>query len=93
MERLRCHLHRPTNCSVALYRLAWPWTAFLWGRGAKPMGQTICLGVNRLGPWWIKSFTENPDFTWVSLSDIRVIMVITWVLMEELLCQTVMKRI
>jgi hypothetical protein len=57
------------------------------------MGQTICLGVNRLGPWWIKSFTENPDFTWVSLSDIRVIMVITWVLVEELLCQTVMKRI
>jgi hypothetical protein len=33
---------------------------------------------------------ENPTFTWVSLSDVRVIMEIMHVLMEELLCQVVM---
>jgi hypothetical protein len=32
---------------------------------------------------------ENPTFTWVSLSDVRVIMEIMRVLMEELLCQVV----
>jgi hypothetical protein len=36
---------------------------------------------------------EKPAFTRVNLSDIRVIMVIMHVLMEELLCQVVMGQI
>jgi DMSO/TMAO reductase YedYZ heme-binding membrane subunit len=36
---------------------------------------------------------ENPTFTRVSLSDVRVIMVIMRILVEELLYQAVMRRI
>jgi hypothetical protein len=36
---------------------------------------------------------EKSAFTRVNLSDVRVIMVIMRVLVEELLCQTVMKQI
>jgi hypothetical protein len=49
----------------------------------------ICFGVDRLDPWWTGSFMENPALIEVSLSDVRVIMVIIRVLIVELLCQAV----
>jgi hypothetical protein len=55
--------------------------------GARPLGWVICLDVDRPGPWWIGSLMEKPTFTRVNLSDVRVIMTIMHVLMEELLCQ------
>jgi hypothetical protein len=44
----------------------------------------ILLGVDRPGPWLIRSFMENPTFIAVSLSDVRVIMVIMHVLVVGL---------
>jgi hypothetical protein len=55
----------------------------------KPLGWAICLGVGHPGPWWIGSLMEKPAFTRANLSDVRVIMAILRVLMEELLCQVV----
>jgi hypothetical protein len=55
-----------------------------------PLGRAIYLSVDHLDPWWTRSFTDNPTFTRVSLSDVRVIMMILHVLMEELLCQVMM---
>jgi hypothetical protein len=55
--------------------------------GAKPSGLAICLGVDRPCPWWTTSLMRKPSFTRVNLSDVRVIMAIMRVLMEELLCQ------
>jgi hypothetical protein len=54
--------------------------------GAKPPGWIIYLGVDRLGPWWIRSLMENPAFTGSNLSDVIVIMAIMHVLVHELLC-------
>jgi hypothetical protein len=61
--------------------------------GAKPLGRAIRLDLDCLGPWWTGSFMENPAFTRASLSNVRDIMMIIHVLVEELLCQTVMGRI
>jgi hypothetical protein len=63
------------------------------GRGAKPPGWAICLGVDRPGPWWTGSLIEKPAFTRVNLSNVKVIMTIIRVLVKELLCQTVMGQI
>jgi hypothetical protein len=49
----------------------------------------ICFGVDHSGPWWTRSFMENPVLIGESLSDARVIMVIMHVLMEELPFQAV----
>jgi hypothetical protein len=49
-------------------------------RGVKPPGWAIFLGVDRLGPWWTESLMENPTFSRVNLSDVRVIMAIMNVL-------------
>jgi hypothetical protein len=46
----------------------------------------IHFSVDLPGPWWTKSFMENQAFSGVSLSDVRVIMVIMRVLMVEFLC-------
>jgi hypothetical protein len=43
----------------------------------------IYFGVDRSDPWWTKSFMETPAFIRVSLSDVRVIMVIMHILVEE----------
>jgi hypothetical protein len=55
------------------------------GGGVKPMGRAICLGVDRLGPWWTRSFMEKLVFNRVNLSDVRVVMMIMCVFMEGLL--------
>jgi hypothetical protein len=49
----------------------------------------MCFGVDRMGPYWTRSFMENPAFTGPSLSDITLMMVIMCVLVVELLCQAV----
>jgi hypothetical protein len=43
----------------------------------------IYFGVDHSDPWWTKSFMETPRFIRVSLSDVRVIMVIMHILVEE----------
>jgi hypothetical protein len=48
-------------------------------------------GVGCLGPWWTRAFMVGA--IWASLSDVRMIMTIMCVLLEELLCQAVMGRI
>jgi hypothetical protein len=58
--------------------------------GAKPPGWAICLGVDRPGPWWTGSLVKKAIFTRANLSDVRVIITIMHVLVEELLCQAVM---
>jgi hypothetical protein len=60
-----------------------------FSRGVKPPGWAICLCVDRPGPWWIRSLMEKPTFTRMNLSDVRVIMAIMRVLVEELLCKVV----
>jgi hypothetical protein len=72
---------------VALYRPVWLQAAF--SRGAKHPGWAICLGVDRSGPRWTGSLMKKPAFTRASLSDVRVIILIIRVLVEELLCQSV----
>jgi hypothetical protein len=42
------------------------------------------------GPWWIRAFMGGLALIGVSLSDVRVIMMIMRVLMVKLLCQVVM---
>jgi hypothetical protein len=64
----------------------------IWGGVVKPLGWVICPCVDRLNPWWIGTLMEKLTFTRVNLSNIRVIMVIMRVLVEELLCQAVMGR-
>jgi hypothetical protein len=61
--------------------------------GAKPSGCAIYPVGDRLDPWWARSLMEKPAFTTVNLSDVRVIMVIRRVLVEELLCQAVTGQI
>jgi hypothetical protein len=56
----------------------------------KPLGRAIYLSVDCLDPWWTRSFMENLVFIGVTLSDVRVIMAIIRVLVDELLCQAVM---
>jgi hypothetical protein len=46
---------------------------------------TGVLYPNSPSPWWTGSFMENPTFTGVSLSNVRVIIVIMCVLSVELL--------
>jgi hypothetical protein len=67
-----------------LYTLAWLWTTFLGG--AKNPGWAIHLGVDRSGPWWTGSLMEKLAFTWMNLSNVRMIIAIMHVLVEELLC-------
>jgi hypothetical protein len=59
-----------------------------FGGGGTP-GRAMCFGVDRMGPYWTRSFMENPAFTGPSLSDITLMMVIMCVLVVELLCQAV----
>jgi hypothetical protein len=54
------------------------------------LGRAIYLGVDCLDPWWTRSFMENLVFIGVTLSDVKVIMAIIRVLVEELLGQAVM---
>jgi hypothetical protein len=54
------------------------------------LGWAIYLNVDRLGLWWTGSLMEKSAFTRANLFDVRVIMTIIHVLMEELLCQAVM---
>jgi hypothetical protein len=54
-----------------------------------PPRWAICLDVDHPGPWWTKYLMEKATFTRASLSDVRVIMAIMCVLVEELLCQAV----
>jgi hypothetical protein len=61
--------------------------------GVKPPGQAIYCGVDCPGPQWSGFLVEKPAFTEVSLSDLRVIMMIMCVFVEELLCQAVMGQI
>jgi hypothetical protein len=75
---------------ITIYGPAQPWNAF--PRGVKPLGWTICLGVNRSGHWWIRPFMENPTFTRVSLSNVRMIIAIMSILVEEL-CQAATGRV
>jgi hypothetical protein len=58
--------------------------------GVKPLGQAICLGVDCPGPWWTESLMDKPAFTRADLSDVRVIMAIIRVHVEEVLCQVLM---
>jgi hypothetical protein len=60
--------------------------------GAKTLGWSICHSVDRPGPWWTVSFMENPTFPRASLSNVRVIMEIMRILVEEFLSQTVTGR-
>jgi hypothetical protein len=46
----------------------------------------IRLGVDRPGPWRAESFIENPTFIRVSLSDVKVIMLIMCAIVVELPC-------
>jgi hypothetical protein len=64
-----------------------------WGEGGKPPGWAICLGVDRPGPWWTKSFMEKPAITRANFSDVRLIMAIMRVLEELSLSQAVMGQI
>jgi hypothetical protein len=48
------------------------------------LGWTICFGVDRPGPCWTESFMGIPIFIGASLSDVRTIMTIMRVLVEEL---------
>jgi hypothetical protein len=59
----------------------------LGGGGAKPSGWAICLCVDHPGHWWTESFMESLAFIGDSLSDVRVIMTIMHVFMEEWSCQ------
>jgi hypothetical protein len=59
----------------------------------RPSGWVIWFGVDHSGPWWTGSFIENPAFTGVTLSNVRVIMVIMRVPMVELLCHAVMEQV
>jgi hypothetical protein len=54
----------------------------------KASGQAI-----RSGPWWTESHIEKLAFTGAHLSNVRVIMVIMRVLVDESLCQAVMGHI
>jgi hypothetical protein len=38
----------------------------------RPRGQVIYLCVGHPGPWYNRSFVENPVFTGVGLSDVKV---------------------
>jgi hypothetical protein len=58
--------------------------------GFEAPGWMICFGVDRPGPRWTGCFMENPTLIGVSLSDVRVTMVIMHVLVVELQCQAVM---
>jgi hypothetical protein len=58
--------------------------------GAKPPGWPTFLGLDRSGPWRTGSLLENLAFT---ESDVRVIMSIIRVLIEELLCKAVTGQI
>jgi hypothetical protein len=69
----------------------WLWTTF--PGGAKPPRLVICLSVDRPGPWWTGSFMENTTFIRASLSDVREIVTIMHVLVEELLCHAMIERI
>jgi hypothetical protein len=52
--------------------------------GAKPPGRTVCHDVDHPGLRWTGSRMENPAFTRVNLSNVRVIMAIMRILMVEL---------
>jgi hypothetical protein len=54
--------------------------------GAKPLGRAVYLVVDHPGHWWAGSLMEKLVFTGVNLFDVRVIMVIMCVPVEELLC-------
>jgi hypothetical protein len=51
--------------------------------GAKPLGWVICLDVDCPSPSWTGSYMENPAFIGVGLSDVRTIVAIIHVLVEE----------
>jgi hypothetical protein len=53
--------------------------------GCKALGWAVYLSVDCPRPWWTGYFMENPTFIRASLSDIKVIMAIMHVLVEELL--------
>jgi hypothetical protein len=58
-----------------------------WGGGrgsAKHLGWMICFGVDCPHPSWTESYMENPAFIRASLSDVRAIMAIMRVRVEEL---------
>jgi hypothetical protein len=53
------------------------------GGGSKALGWVIFLSIDHPGPWWTGSFMENSSFIEVGLSDVRVILAIMCVLVEE----------
>jgi hypothetical protein len=59
----------------------------------RPLGLVIHSGMDRLGPWQTISSMEKSAFIGVRLSNVRVIMVIMCVLMVELPCHAVKRRI
>jgi hypothetical protein len=59
----------------------------------KHLGWVIFFGVDRLNHWRIRSLMEKPAFMRMNFYDVRVIMVIMRVIVEEILCQAVMEQI
>jgi hypothetical protein len=58
--------------------------------GCKAPEMGYLTDVDRPGPWWTGSLMEKLIFIRVNLFDVRVIMMIMHVPVEELLCQVVM---
>jgi hypothetical protein len=52
----------------------------------RPSGLVSHFGVEHPGPWWNRSFMENPTFIEASLSDVRETTLFMGVLVVEFLC-------
>jgi hypothetical protein len=79
--------------SVPLHRMSQHYFRPPFQGVQSPPRWAIWYGVDRSDPWWTKSVMEKPAFTRVSLSNVRVIMMIMCVPVVELICQAVMKWI